>query len=171
MNLKDYIKDIPNFPEEGIIFRDITPLLQDPQAFQYAVDKIADFAREKSADVIIGPEARGFIVGCPVAYALNKGFVPARKKNKLPREKVSIEYDLEYGSNTIEIHKDAIQPGQKVLIVDDLLATGGTIRGTKKLVEELGGEVVGAAFIIELENLKGRQLINDLDILSLINYE
>ncbi|MCW1013178.1 adenine phosphoribosyltransferase, partial [Streptococcus anginosus] len=132
----------------GIIFRDITPLLQDPQAFQYAVDKIADFAREKSADVIIGPEARGFIVGCPVAYALNKGFVPARKKNKLPREKVSIEYDLEYGSNTIEIHKDAIQPGQKVLIVDDLLATGGTIRGTKKLVEELGGEVVGAAFII-----------------------
>ncbi|KAA9233627.1 MULTISPECIES: adenine phosphoribosyltransferase [Aerococcus] len=171
MNLKDYIKDIPNFPEEGIIFRDITPLLQNPQAFQYAVDKIADFAREKSADVIIGPEARGFIVGCPVAYALNKGFVPARKKNKLPREKVSIEYDLEYGSNTIEIHKDAIQPGQKVLIVDDLLATGGTIRGTKKLVEELGGEVVGAAFIIELENLKGRQLINDLDILSLINYE
>ncbi|MDK6597453.1 MULTISPECIES: adenine phosphoribosyltransferase [Aerococcus] len=171
MNLKDYIKDIPNFPEEGIIFRDITPLLQDPEAFQYAVDKIADFAREKSADVIIGPEARGFIVGCPVAYALNKGFVPARKKNKLPREKVSIEYDLEYGSNTIEIHKDAIQPGQKVLIVDDLLATGGTIRGTKKLVEELGGEVVGAAFIIELENLKGRQLINDLDILSLINYE
>ena len=171
MNLKDYIKDIPNFPEEGIIFRDITPLLQDPQAFQYAVDKIADFAREKSADVIIGPEARGFIVGCPVAYALNKGFVPARKKNKLPREKVSIEYDLEYGSNTIEIHKDAIQPGQKVLIVDDLLATGGTIRGTKKLVEELGGEVVGAAFIIELESLKGRQLINDLDILSLINYE
>ncbi|WP_198434669.1 adenine phosphoribosyltransferase [Aerococcus mictus] len=171
MNLKDYIKDIPNFPEEGIIFRDITPLLQDPQAFQYAVDKIADFAREKSADVIIGPEARGFIVGCPVAYALNKGFVPARKKNKIPREKVSIEYDLEYGSNTIEIHKDAIQPGQKVLIVDDLLATGGTIRGTKKLVEELGGEVVGAAFIIELENLKGRQLINDLDILSLINYE
>lgn len=171
MNLKDYIKDIPNFPEEGIIFRDITSLLQDPEAFQYAVDKIADFAREKSADVIIGPEARGFIVGCPVAYALNKGFVPARKKNKLPREKVSIEYDLEYGSNTIEIHKDAIQPGQKVLIVDDLLATGGTIRGTKKLVEELGGEVVGAAFIIELENLKGRQLINDLDILSLINYE
>ncbi|WP_195851138.1 adenine phosphoribosyltransferase [Aerococcus tenax] len=171
MNLKDYIKDIPNFPEEGIIFRDITPLLQDPEAFQYAVDKIAEFAREKSADVIIGPEARGFIVGCPVAYALNKGFVPARKKNKLPREKVSIEYDLEYGSNTIEIHKDAIQPGQKVLIVDDLLATGGTIRGTKKLVEELGGEVVGAAFIIELENLKGRQLINDLDILSLINYE
>ena len=171
MNLKDYIKDIPNFPEEGIIFRDITPLLQNPQAFQYAVDKIADFAREKSADVIIGPEARGFIVGCPVAYALNKGFVPARKKNKLPREKVSIEYDLEYGSNTIEIHKDAIQPGQKVLIVADLLATGGTIRGTKKLVEELGGEVVGAAFIIELENLKGRQLINDLDILSLINYE
>ncbi|MCY3035922.1 MULTISPECIES: adenine phosphoribosyltransferase [Aerococcus] len=171
MNLKDYIKDIPNFPEEGIIFRDITSLLQDPEAFQYAVDKIADFAREKSADVIIGPEARGFIVGCPVAYALNKGFVPARKKNKLPREKVSIEYDLEYGSNTIEIHKDAIQPGQKVLIVDDLLATGGTIRGTKKLVEELGGEVVGAAFIIELESLKGRQLINDLDILSLINYE
>ncbi|KAA9221193.1 MULTISPECIES: adenine phosphoribosyltransferase [Aerococcus] len=171
MNLKDYIKDIPNFPEEGIIFRDITPLLQDPQAFQYAVDKIADFGREKSVDVIIGPEARGFIVGCPVAYALNKGFVPARKKNKLPREKVSIEYDLEYGSNTIEIHKDAIQPGQKVLIVDDLLATGGTIRGTKKLVEELGGEVVGAAFIIELESLKGRQLINDLDILSLINYE
>ncbi|AEA01654.1 MULTISPECIES: adenine phosphoribosyltransferase [Aerococcus] len=171
MNLKDYIKDIPNFPEEGIIFRDITPLLQDPEAFQYTVDKIADFAREKSADVIIGPEARGFIVGCPVAYALNKGFVPARKKNKLPREKVSIEYDLEYGSNTIEIHKDAIQPGQKVLIVDDLLATGGTIRGTKKLVEELGGEVVGAAFIIELENLKGRQLINDLDILALINYD
>lgn len=170
MNLKDYIKDIPNFPEEGIIFRDITPLLQDPEAFQYAVNKIADFAREKSADVIIGPEARGFIVGCPVAYALNKGFVPARKKNKLPREKVSIEYDLEYGSNTIEIHKDAIQPGQKVLIVDDLLATGGTIRGTKKLVEELGGEVVGAAFIIELEGLKGRQLISDLDILSLINY-
>ncbi|AMB95833.1 adenine phosphoribosyltransferase [Aerococcus urinae] len=170
MNLKDYIKDIPNFPEEGIIFRDITPLLQDPEAFQYAVNKIADFAREKSVDVIIGPEARGFIVGCPVAYALNKGFVPARKKNKLPREKVSIEYDLEYGSNTIEIHKDAIQPGQKVLIVDDLLATGGTIRGTKKLVEELGGEVVGAAFIIELEGLKGRQLISDLDILSLINY-
>ncbi|MCY3046055.1 adenine phosphoribosyltransferase [Aerococcus urinae] len=170
MNLKDYIKDIPNFPEEGIIFRDITPLLQDPEAFQYAVNKIADFAREKSVDVIIGPEARGFIVGCPVAYDLNKGFVPARKKNKLPREKVSIEYDLEYGSNTIEIHKDAIQPGQKVLIVDDLLATGGTIRGTKKLVEELGGEVVGAAFIIELEGLKGRQLISDLDILSLINY-
>ena len=170
MQLKDYVKDIPDFPEKGIIFRDITPILQSPEAFSYVIDQIAAFAKEKGADLIVGPEARGFIVGCPVAYALNIGFSPARKPGKLPRETESFKYDLEYGTNQIEMHADAIRPGQKVVVIDDLLATGGTIHATREIVEKLGGQVVGAAFIIELKDIKGREAIQDLDIFRLLTY-
>lgn len=170
MDLKNYVESIENYPEEGVIFRDITPLMADGQAFKEATDRIADFARGKDVDVICGPEARGFIIGCPVAYALNIGFIPARKEGKLPRETVQVEYGLEYGEDVLMVHKDAIQPGQKVLVVDDLLATGGTIQATTQLVEKLGGEVVGCAFLIELEDLIGREKIQGYDIKSLLTY-
>lgn len=170
MDLKQYIASIENFPEEGIIFRDITPLMGDGEAFAYACNQMYEFAKQYDVDVVVGPESRGFIFGCPVATDLGVGFVPVRKPNKLPRETVSYKYDLEYGSNELHMHKDGIKPGQKVLIVDDLLATGGTIEATIKLVEQLGGEVVGCTFLIELEDLKGRDLISDYDILTLIQY-
>lgn len=170
MNLKDYIISIPDYPLPGVIFRDISPLLGNGEAYRYATQKIVKFAESKGVQKIVGPEARGFIVGCPVAYALNIGFVPARKKGKLPRETECIEYSLEYGSAFIELHKDAIQPGEKILICDDLLATGGTIAATIQLVEKLGAEVVGCAFLVELTELKGREKINGYDIVALMDF-
>lgn len=170
MNLKDYIAKVENYPEEGIIFRDITPLMADGDAFKEATQQIVNYAKELGADVVVGPEARGFIVGCPVAYALEIGFVPVRKKGKLPREVIEVDYSLEYGSNTLTMHKDALVPGQKVLITDDLLATGGTIKATIDLVEKLGGVVVGCAFLIELEDLNGRDKISGYDIKTLMTY-
>ena len=170
MNLKDYVASIPDFPSEGILFRDITPLMADGEAFKEACDFLIDYAKEKKADVIVGPESRGFIFGCPVSYELKIGFVPVRKPNKLPRKTISYKYDLEYGSNELHIHCDAIKPGQRVLIIDDLLATGGTVEATIKLVEELGGIVVGCGFLIELEELGGRQLLKDYDVYALMKY-
>lgn len=171
MDLKQYIKSIENYPSEGILFRDITPLMQNGDAFAYACNLLIEYAKEVNADVIVGPESRGFIFGCPVAKELGIGFVPVRKPNKLPRETVSIEYALEYGTNTLHMHKDAIQKGQRVLIVDDLLATGGTVEGAISMVEQLGGKVVGCAFLIELLGLKGRSLLNDYDIKTLIQFD
>lgn len=170
MNLKDYIAKVDNYPEEGIIFRDITPLMADGAAFKEATQQIVNYAKDLGADVVVGPEARGFIVGCPVAYALEIGFVPVRKKGKLPREIIEVDYSLEYGSNTLTMHKDALKPGQKVLITDDLLATGGTIKATIDLVEKLGGVVVGCAFLIELVDLDGRDKISGYDIKALMTY-
>ena len=170
MNLKNYIASVPNYPKEGIIFRDISPLMADGKAYQYATQQIVDYAKSRGADMIVGPEARGFIVGCPVAYELGIGFAPARKKGKLPRETVSVEYDLEYGTAELHLHKDAVKPGQKVLICDDLLATGGTMDACAKLVEKLGGEVVGLAFLVGLTDLKGREKIEGYDIFTLMEY-
>lgn len=170
MNLKKYIADIPNFPKEGILFHDITPLMANGPIFKYCCDKMQSFAEKCGAEVIFGPEARGFIFGCPVAASLGIGFVPVRKPGKLPRETVSVSYDLEYGSNSLSIHKDAIVKGQKVVIIDDLLATGGTIQATAELVEKLGGIVVGFAFLVELEELKGRDGLKNIPVLSLISY-
>ncbi len=165
-----YIDSYPDFPEKGILYRDISPLIEDGEAYQKAIDKIAEFAKSKKVDVIVGPEARGFIVGCPVAYKLGIGFSPARKKHKLPGEIISASYGLEYGKSTLCLRKNAIKPGQRVLVVDDLLATGGTIGATINLVERLGGKVVGTAFIIELEALKGREKIAKYDNLTLVKY-
>jgi len=170
MNLKDYIAAVPDFPKEGILFRDITPLMANGNAFKEAVNQIEDFARKMGAEVIAGPESRGFIFGCPVAANMNIGFIPVRKPGKLPRETVSFEYDLEYGSNELHMHKDAVRPGQKVLIVDDLLATGGTVQATAKIIESLGGEVVGAAFLIELEDLKGREALKEIPVFTVMKY-
>ncbi|MGL5977827.1 MAG: adenine phosphoribosyltransferase [Erysipelotrichaceae bacterium] len=170
MDLKKYIADIPNFPKEGILFRDITPLMAHGPAYKAACDEMIAFAKEVGADVIVGPESRGFIFGCPVAYALNIGFVPVRKPGKLPRETVSLKYDLEYGSNELHMHVDGIQKGQRVLVVDDLLATGGTVDATCKMVEQMGGEVVGCAFLIELKDLNGRALLENYNIKALTQY-
>ncbi len=170
MDLKDYVASILDFPTKGINFRDITPLMLDGKAYKYANDKLVEFAKKVEAEVIVGPEARGFIFGCPVAYALEIGFAPVRKPGKLPRETVEVNYDLEYGSNTLSLHADAIKKGQRVLIVDDLLATGGTVEATVKLIEKLGGIVVGCAFFIELEDLKGRDKLKNVEVLSLITY-
>lgn len=170
MDLKKYIAEIPNFPQKGILFRDITPLMNSGEAFAYASDQLITYATKVKAELIVGPEARGFIFGCPVAYAMKIGFVPVRKPNKLPRETVSFKYDLEYGSNTLCIHADSIKKGQRVLIIDDLLATGGTIDATIKLVESLGGIVVGCAFLIELLALNGRKKIEKYDVFTLIKY-
>ncbi|OES44273.1 adenine phosphoribosyltransferase [Domibacillus iocasae] len=171
MNLKDYIKIVPDWPKPGIQFKDITPLMDNGDAFRYATDQIVTYAKEKQADLIVGPEARGFIVGCPVAYSLGVGFAPVRKEGKLPRETIKVEYGLEYGKDVLTIHKDAVKPGQRVLITDDLLATGGTIEATIKLVEQLGGIVVGIAFLIELNYLNGRDKLDDYDILTIIPYD
>ncbi|WZL71532.1 adenine phosphoribosyltransferase [Clostridiaceae bacterium 35-E11] len=171
MNLKDKIRVIPDFPEKGIRFKDITTLLKDGDTFKYAIDKFVEEIEGKEFDLIIGPESRGFIVGTPLAYATGKGFVPVRKPGKLPAETLKHEYALEYGKDALEIHKDAINPGQKVIIADDLLATGGTIQSTIKLVEQLGAEVVGIVFLIELTYLKGRESLKGYDVRSLIKYE
>lgn len=170
MDYKRYIQDVPNFPIDGILFRDITPLMANGEAFRNACLELTDFAKEVGAEVIVGPESRGFIFGCPIAANLGVGFIPVRKPNKLPRETVEVSYELEYGKNTLCMHKDSILPGQKVLIIDDLLATGGTIKAAIKLVEELGGIVTGVAFLIELEDLKGRDLLKDYKIKTLIKY-
>lgn len=170
MDYKSYIKIVEDWPKKGIQFKDITPLMANGDAFRSVVDEIVTYAKEKEIDVIVGPEARGFIIGCPVSYALGVGFVPVRKEGKLPREVVKIDYGLEYGKNILTMHKDAIQPGQRVLITDDLLATGGTIQATIKLVEELGGIVAGCAFIIELSYLGGMEKLQGYDVLSLMSY-
>ncbi|MDR1568689.1 MAG: adenine phosphoribosyltransferase [Streptococcaceae bacterium] len=170
MNLKNYIATIENYPEEGILFRDITPLMADGAAFCHATHEIVDYAKSKEIDMVVGPEARGFIVGCPVAYALEVGFAPVRKPNKLPRKTIQATYAKEYGDDILTMHQDAIKPGQRVLIVDDLLATGGTILATIEMVERLGGIIVGCAFLIELDELKGREKINKYDIKSLMHF-
>ena len=171
MDLREYIASIEGFPKEGIIFRDVTPLLADGEAFHDACDRLIEFARRLEADVIVGPESRGFMFGCPVSYALGIGFVPVRKPDKLPRKTLSCSYDLEYGSNTLEMHVDGIRPGQRVVIIDDLLATGGTVEATVKMIKELGGEPVGCAFIIELSDLHGRDALSGMEVLSLLTYE
>ncbi|MBF4500115.1 adenine phosphoribosyltransferase [Savagea sp. SN6] len=171
MDLKQYITIVEDYPKEGISFKDITTLMDHGEAYKFATDEIVKYAEKVRADLIVGPEARGFIIGCPVAYALEVGFAPVRKPGKLPRETVSVEYDLEYGTDRLTIHKDAIKPGQRVLIVDDLLATGGTIKATIELVEELGGIVAGCAFLIELAYLDGRKKIEGYDICTLITYD
>lgn len=169
--LEDYVTSIPDFPEEGIIFRDVTSILQDADGLQLAIDGLLETLKNVQCDVILGAEARGFIFGMPVAYELHKPFVPVRKKGKLPRETVSCEYELEYGSATLEMHKDAISPGQKVVIIDDLIATGGTVEAIAKMVERLGGEVVHIAFIMELAGLNGREKLEAYEVSSLITYE
>ncbi len=168
--LEDYVVTIPDFPEPGIQFRDITSVIQDPDGLKLAVDGLVEIAREVDFDLVVGPESRGFIFGVPVAYLLGKGFIPVRKKGKLPRETVSQKYDLEYGQAEVEIHKDAIQPGQKVLLVDDLIATGGSAEAAANLVEKLGGEVVRMAFVMELAGLDGRRKLGKYDVKSLICY-
>ncbi|MDE5780048.1 MAG: adenine phosphoribosyltransferase [Lachnospiraceae bacterium] len=169
--IEDYVRSIKDFPMEGIIFRDITTVLQDAEGLHLAIDLIQDKIKDLDFDVVIGPESRGFIFGVPVAYNLNKSFVPVRKKGKLPCETVSMEYELEYGTAVIEIHKDAIKPGQKVVIIDDLIATGGTIEAIVKMVEGLGGEVAGICFLMELAGLNGREKLKDYRVDSVIRYE
>lgn len=170
MNLKEYIATVKDYPIAGVNFRDITPLMANNSAFNYACSQMIDFARKVGAEVIVGPESRGFIFGCPVAYALNVGFVPVRKPNKLPRKTISYSYQLEYGFNELHMHADAIKPGQKCLIIDDLLATGGTVEATKKLIESCGGVVCGCAFLIELTDLNGRELLKDDQVFSCMTY-
>jgi adenine phosphoribosyltransferase len=170
MNLKDKVRIIEDFPKKGISFKDVTTLLQDREALRESIDVIANHLKDKKIDIVIGPEARGFLFGVPVAYVLGAGFVPVRKPGKLPYETIKTSYDLEYGSDALEIHKDAIKKGQRVAIVDDLLATGGTVAAVAKLVEESGGEVVAIDFLIELTELKGREKIAQYDIMSVIDY-
>ena len=168
LDLYKYVASIPDYPEKGIIFRDILPLMADGEAFKQATDEITAFARERQVDMVVGPEARGFIVGCPVAYELGVGFAPARKKGKLPRATVSASYQLEYGEATLQMENDSVKPGQRVLVVDDLLATGGTIGATVDMVEQMGGKVVGAAFLIELKELEGRKHLRGIDTKTLM---
>ncbi len=167
----DYIKSIPDFPKPGIVFRDVTSVLESPEGFKLAMDEMIGKLDGVEFDLIAGAEARGFIFGAPIAYALGKGFVPVRKKGKLPRESVSTAYELEYGTAEIEIHKDAIKPGQRVVIVDDLIATGGTIEATARLIEELGGVVVKALFLIELPALNGRAKLSKYDVESIVSFD
>ena len=171
MNYKDYIADIPDFPQDGILFRDVTPLMADGDVFKKACDEIIAFAKEVNAEVVVGPESRGFIFGCPVAYELGIGFVPVRKPGKLPRETVSVSYDLEYGTDKLEVHRDAIYEGDKVAIVDDLLATGGTVNAVAKLVEKNGGEITAMEFLIELTELGGRDVNKNYYINTLVQYD
>ena len=169
--LEDYVVSIPDYPEPGIIFRDVTSILQDADGLKLAIDGLQEQLEDLDFDVIAGTESRGFIFGMPIAYNLHKPFVLVRKKGKLPRETVSAKYDLEYGSAEIEMHKDSIKPGQKVVLIDDLIATGGTIEAAAKLVEELGGEVVRIIFLMELAGLKGRERLKDYDVASVIRYD
>ena len=165
--IEEYVRSIPDFPQEGIIFRDVTSVLEDADGMHLAVDTMQDLVKDLEFDVVVGAESRGFIFGVPIAYNLHKAFVPVRKKGKLPCETVSMEYDLEYGSAVIEMHKDSIKPGQKVVLVDDLVATGGTI----ELVEELGGEVVKVVFLMELAGLKGRERLKGYEVESVLCYD
>ena len=169
--LEEYVRSIPDFPEPGIIFRDITTILQDPDGLHLAIQSMQDKLKDTEFDVVVGTESRGFIFGVPIAYNLHKAFVPVRKKGKLPCETVSMEYDLEYGSAVIEMHKDSIKPGQKVVLIDDLVATGGTIEAAIKLVEELGGEVVKVVFLMELAGLKGRERLKGYEVESVLCYD
>ena len=169
--LEEYVVSIPDYPEKGIIFRDVTSILEDPEGLQLSIRELQDKLEGMDFNIVIGPESRGFIFGTPVAYAMGKAFVPARKPGKLPRETVSMEYALEYGTGTIELHRDSIKPGQKVVIIDDLIATGGTVEAIAKLVEELGGEVVKICFVMELAGLKGRDKLQKYDVDSAIIYE
>jgi len=170
MDLKKYVALVEDYPKPGIKFRDITPLMGNGEAYKFATDKVVEFAKDHNIDLVVGPEARGFIFGCPVSYALGVGFAPVRKPGKLPREVIEYAYDLEYGSNVLCMHKDSVKPGQRVLIVDDLLATGGTIEATVKLIEDLGGVVAGLAFLIELEDLKGKEKLEGYPVLTLMKY-
>jgi adenine phosphoribosyltransferase len=170
INLEDYIASIRDFPIEGILFRDVTPILTNPEAYKESVRLIAEYGKKVNADLVVGPESRGFWFGCPVALELGVGFAPVRKPGKLPRETISCKYDLEYGSNEVHMHKDAVKPGQRVLIVDDLLATGGTAKATAKMIEELGGVVAGIAFVVELygNGMEGRQVLEDYDVYNIL---
>ncbi|PYZ94149.1 adenine phosphoribosyltransferase [Salipaludibacillus keqinensis] len=170
MDFKQYITVVENFPKEGIRFKDITTLMENGEAYKKAIDEMAEFAKDKDVDVVVGPEARGFVVGCPISYCLGLGFVPVRKSGKLPREVLGVDYGLEYGKDSLNIHKDSIKPGQRVLITDDLLATGGTIEATIQMVEELGGVVAGIAFMIELSYLDGRSKLGKYDVFTLMTY-
>lgn len=169
--VEDYITAIPDFPEEGIIFRDITSVLQDEEGFQLAIDELQKLVETVECDVIAGTESRGFLFGAPIAYNLKKPFVLVRKKGKLPRETVSQQYELEYGTAEIEMHRDSIKPGQKVVIIDDLIATGGTVEAAAKLIEKLGGEVTKMVFLIELAGLEGRKKLAAYDVGSVVVYE
>ena len=171
MDLASTIRSVPDFPIEGILFYDITTLLKNPEALKASVDQLVDHYQDARVEIIVGMESRGFIFGMPMAYQMGIGFVPVRKPGKLPAETVSESYDLEYGTNTLEIHVDAIEKGQKVLIIDDLLATGGTAKATCNLVEKLGGEIAGVAFVIELNFLKGREKLQGYDVFSLLSYD
>jgi adenine phosphoribosyltransferase len=168
--LKAKVRDVPDWPQEGVIFRDIMPLLADPQTLRHTIDLIGDWAEERNPDIVVGGEARGFFIGAAVAYRLQCGFVPARRPGKLPLTTIGEEYALEYGTNALELQADAFKGGSRVLIHDDVLATGGTSKAMAKLVEQLGGEVIGIAFIIELDFLNGREQISDYDVFSLIHY-
>jgi len=170
LNFKDYIRVIPDFPSPGIRFKDITTLLKDGAAYRQAIEEMRKAVEHLQIDVIAGPEARGFVIGAPLALELGVGFAPIRKSGKLPGETIEAKYDLEYGKDVLAMHKDAISPGQRVLIADDLLATGGTIATSINLVRQLGGEVVGAAFLIELSYLTGRQKLDGIDVFSLVTY-
>ena len=170
MDFKASIRNIPDFPREGIIFRDITTLIKDREAYPALIDEVAESLREYDIDVVVGPEARGFILGAPTAYAIRAGFIPARKAGKLPCDIESAEYELEYGSAKIEIHKDAIKPGMRVALVDDLLATGGTAKAVCDLIERMGGKVVAIRFAIELTELGGRETLSDYDVDAIIKY-
>ena len=170
-DLKKYVRTIPDFPEKGIMFRDITTVVQNPEGFRLAVDAMQDLVKDLEFDKLVGAEARGFVFSAPMAYNLSKPLVLIRKKGKLPCETVSVEYDLEYGTSVLEVHKDALEPGQRVLIVDDLLATGGTIKAMARLVEKLGAKVAGIVVMMELAGLKGRELLNDYPVYSAVTYE
>ena len=171
IHLEDWIRDIPDFPQRGILFKDITPLLQDATAFHAALDRLAAHYAGSGIQVVVGVESRGFIFGAALAYLLNCGFVPVRKFGKLPSQTVSVEYALEYGTNVVEMHTDGIRPGQRVLVVDDLLATGGTCEATVRLAKSCGAEIAGLAFVVELDFLKGRERLKGYDVLSLLHYE
>lgn len=170
LNLEDYVSSIPDFPKEGILFRDVTSIIQDGEAFRETINQLVAFAKSVNADFIVGPEARGFIFGAPVAVEMGIGFAPVRKPGKLPREAISCKYDLEYGSNEVCLHKDAIQPGARVVVIDDLLATGGTAEASCKMIEQLGGTVAGCAFVIELycNGMAGREVLKNYEIFSIL---
>ncbi|MDE6357725.1 MAG: adenine phosphoribosyltransferase [Eubacteriales bacterium] len=170
MDLKKVIRTIENYPIEGVMFRDITTVLKDKEALKYSVDEMMKTISDLEFDYILGPESRGFIFAMPIAYNMSKGFIPVRKAGKLPAETIGKEYELEYGTATLEIHKDALKKGDKVIIIDDLLATGGTCKAMIELVESIGAEVVGLSFFIELEELKGRELLNGYNIQSIVKY-
>ena len=169
--IEEYVRSIPDFPEPGVIFRDVTSILQDADGLKLAIDSMQAFLQDVDVDVIVGTESRGFMFGVPIAYNLHKAFVPVRKKGKLPCDTISQSYDLEYGSAVLEMHKDSVKPGQKVVIIDDLIATGGTVEAAAKMIEKLGGKVVKMIFLMELAGLKGRDRLAGYDVASVIRYE